>query len=90
MKEMSLDPIKERISAHHHTARKLSLKLLAWEALLERQSECEGFSELEGLGISLRDYGRRLERMAHSLDLLQIRLEQIRETDLRRGSKISM
>jgi hypothetical protein len=81
MKQSSVEQIKERISAHHRTARELSLKLLAWGACLERQDPCEGFSELEGLGMSLRDYARRLSHVAHSLDLIQIRLERIRKDD---------
>jgi hypothetical protein len=81
MKTASLERIQAKISAHHRTARRLSLKLLAWGACLERQNPCEGYAELEGLGLSLSDYGRKLDRVAHSLDLIQIRLERIREDD---------
>lgn len=74
----SLEKLQDRLSKHQSTAYVISRKLESWGILLERQGrECQGFPELEGLGIELSAFGRRLDRIAHSLDMQGVRLAKV-------------
>ena len=47
-------------------------KLLAWAVLIESQSgEFEKFSELEGVGMALRDYSEALQEIRSSIDEME-------------------
>jgi hypothetical protein len=69
------DETQERLSRLHQRTYRMSAKLLAWAFLLERQSECEGLIELEGLGVSLRQYGQQLRKVSYSIDQIEVELE---------------
>ena len=68
------EKISENLHAQYTVAYELSLKLKAWAAFIEKQPECEGYPELEGLGLSLREYGEALDLTARELDEIGVDL----------------
>jgi hypothetical protein len=73
----SANQIQEKLSRLNWRTYRLSAKLMAWAILLERQSKCDGFTELEGLGISLQQYGELLRKTSHLLDEIELDLEAL-------------
>ena len=67
------ESFEEKMSDHRWAIYQLSRNLLAWGVLIESQSEeHEKLAELEGLGMSLRDYSGVLQRICSSLDELEV------------------
>ena len=59
----------DKVSESQGTVFVASSKLQAFGALLERQGEdCEGYTELYGLGVSLRELGDELLQVWRDLD----------------------
>ena len=65
------EKLQEQLSDHQWETYLLARKLHAWAVLIEAQTE----TELEGLGMSLREYSDVIYGVSRSLDEIQLELE---------------